>query len=86
VCSSDLSEIWGWGDGYAFITASVGAVTTPTRVGTGTGFTQVSIGNEHALALGPGGVVYAWGLRSNGALGDGTTGGAPVSSPGVVFH
>ena len=68
--------LWGWGDGYGFITSVPGdAVTSPRRIGTDTGFTAVSAGGRHALAIGPGGVVHAWGFRESGALGDGSTTG-----------
>ena len=69
-------QLWAWGwNGSA-------AVTTPTRVGTGTGFTTVSVGDIHSLAIGPGGEVYSWGDSSFGALG--RSGGAGI--PAVVLR
>jgi hypothetical protein len=35
------------------------------------GFTALSASNVHALVIGPGNVVYAWGSGLRGALGDG---------------
>jgi alpha-tubulin suppressor-like RCC1 family protein len=39
-----------------------------------TGFTALSASNAHALVIGPGNVVYAWGSGLRGALGDGVDG------------
>ena len=39
------------------------------------GFTALSASNIHALVIGPGNVVYAWGSGLRGALGDGVNGG-----------
>ena len=47
---------------------------TPVQVTTVSGITQISAGWYHNLALnGITGNVYAWGLNTNGQLGDGTT-------------
>ncbi|WP_445339869.1 RCC1 domain-containing protein [Bifidobacterium sp. ESL0825] len=48
--------------------------TTPVKVGKPTGLTyvQVSAGWQHSLALSSAGNAYAWGLNSDGQLGDGT--------------
>ncbi len=40
-----------------------------------TGFTALSASHAHALLIGPGNVVYAWGSGLRGALGDGVDGG-----------
>ena len=65
-------QLWTWGwNGFS-------AVTQPTRLGTGTGFTRVSVGDVHSLAIGPGGVVYSWGDSSNGALGRSGSGSLPA--------
>lgn len=61
---------WGWNGNMA--------VTTPTRVGTGTGFTKVSVGDIHSLAIGPNGEVYSWGDSSFGALGRSGAAGTPA--------
>lgn len=64
--------LWGWGDGYGLLSSTPNeAVVAPRRIGTGTGFQAVSAGDRHALAIGPGNVIYAWGFRESGALGDG---------------
>ncbi|HQR20739.1 MAG TPA: hypothetical protein PKV98_07725 [Burkholderiaceae bacterium] len=68
--------LWGWGDAYGLIKSLPGeSVTAPLRIGTGTGFSAVSAGARHALAIGPGGVVHVWGFRESGALGDGSSTG-----------
>jgi alpha-tubulin suppressor-like RCC1 family protein len=65
-------QLWAWGwNGSA-------AVTTPTRVGSGTGFTMVSVGDIHSLAIGPGGEIYSWGDSSFGALGRSGAAGTPA--------
>ena len=64
---------WGWND------LSGIAVRRPTRVpGTVTGFTQVSVGDVHSLAIGPGGEVYSWGNGTNGGLGRSGSGNSPA--------
>ncbi len=69
-------QLWAWGwNGNS-------AVTRPTRVGTGTGFGAVAVGDIHSLAIGPGGEVYSWGDSSFGALG--RTGSA--ATPAVVMR
>ena len=56
-------QLWFWGwNGSA-------PITRPTRVGTGTGFVTVVVGDIHSLAIGPGGELYSWGDSSYGALG-----------------
>ena len=67
-------QLWAWGwNGSA-------PVTTPTRVGTASGFTKLVVGDIHALAIGPGGEVYSWGDSSYGALGR----SGPAGTPTVV--
>lgn len=46
------------------------------------GFTALSASYAHALVIGPGNVVYAWGSGLRGALGDGT--GNDRTAPGMV--
>ena len=58
-------QLWAWG----WNALSNSAITVPARLGTGTGFTQVSVRDAHGLAIGPGGEVYSWGESTNGALG-----------------
>lgn len=72
--------LWGWGDGYGLISSTPNeAVVAPRRIGTGTGFKAVSAGNRHALAIGPGNVIYAWGFRESGGLGDGEITGLTIT-------
>ncbi len=47
------------------------------------GFTALSASNAHALVIGPGNVVYAWGSGLRGALGDGVD-GSMRTAPGMV--
>ncbi len=47
------------------------------------GFTALSASNAHALVIGPGNVVYAWGSGLRGALGDGVNGNTRTA-PGMV--
>ncbi|MCA3243563.1 MAG: hypothetical protein ING89_19935 [Rubrivivax sp.] len=47
------------------------------------GFTELSASNVHALVIGPGNVVYAWGSGLRGALGDGID-GSSRTAPGMV--
>ena len=65
-------QLWAWGWNGSI------AVTTPTRVGAGTGFTKVVVGDIHSLAIGPGGAIYSWGETSLGALGRSGSGGTPA--------
>jgi len=69
-------ELWQWGWN------GISTVTVPQRVGTASGFTQISVGDIHSLAVGPGGEVYSWGDASFGALGRSGSAG----SPGVVMR
>ncbi len=48
-----------------------------------TGFSALSASNAHALVIGPGNVVYAWGSGLRGALGDGVD-GSSRDAPGLV--
>lgn len=70
-------QLWGWGwNGSS-------AVTTPGRLGTQDGFTQVSFGDEHGMAIGPDSRVYVWGGRTYYALGDGI-GSGRASTPALL--
>jgi alpha-tubulin suppressor-like RCC1 family protein len=70
-------QIWSWGWNGA------SPVTTPGRLGTYDGFTKVSFGDEHGLAIGPDNRVYVWGGREYYALGDGI-GSGRASSPALL--
>jgi len=79
-------ELWVWGDGWGYFPGLVSPylVTSPRRVENLGGFTAVSVGYSHALVLGPGGAVYAFGVADMGQLGNGVLGGAPMTTPGPV--
>jgi alpha-tubulin suppressor-like RCC1 family protein len=59
-----------------------------TVVGGITNWSQVSGGLQHSLGLTSTGIAYAWGLNSNGRLGDGTTinRSSPVTVVGAITN
>jgi alpha-tubulin suppressor-like RCC1 family protein len=71
--------VWSWGsnndgrlgDGTFIDKFSPVQVVGPGAIGL-TGITQIKVGNNTNLALRNDGAVFAWGLNSNGAVGDGT--------------
>jgi alpha-tubulin suppressor-like RCC1 family protein len=67
-------QIWAWG----WDANRIFAVTVPTRVGNGSGFTQISVGDSHSLAIGPNAEVYSWGSSFAGGLGRGGSAGTPA--------
>lgn len=73
-------QLWAWGWN------GISARSTPERVGTGSGYTAVAVGDIHGLVIGSNGQVYGWGARDYGALGDGSSSGSssvpiPVTRP-----
>ena len=79
-------QLLGWGAGNAAGLRGPGATTNqpfPRPVpSTLAGFTALSASHTHALVIGPGNVVYAWGSGLRGTLGDGT--GNDRTAPGMV--
>lgn len=80
-------RILAWGAGNGSGLRGPGATTNqpfpravPSAVA---GFSSLSASHFHALAIGPGNVVYAWGSGLRGALGDGVDGSSRVE-PGLV--
>lgn len=68
-------SVWGWGGddwGQFGNTPTHALVTHPIKtLAAGSGITQLSAGQSHVLALTSGGGVLAWGLNSDGELGNG---------------
>jgi alpha-tubulin suppressor-like RCC1 family protein len=72
----DGGTVWAWGlngDGQLGNGSTNSSSTAVPVGGLPSGITDVSAGGSHSLALGPGGVVWAWGLNASGQLGDDTT-------------
>jgi alpha-tubulin suppressor-like RCC1 family protein len=80
-------QILGWGSrgsGLLGPVASGGQPFPRPVVSPGvSGFTALSVSNLHAVVIGPGNVVYAWGSGLRGALGDGID-GSSRTAPGMV--
>jgi hypothetical protein len=71
-------QIYGWGrnvNGLLGLPSGTPAqVPYPRLVPASVAMTAISAANGHALAIGPGNAVYAWGSGLRGALGDGVDG------------
>lgn len=68
--------VWSWGNnasGQLGLGSTGGTYTTPTQITSASGFVSISAGTSHVLAIKNDGTVWAWGLNTNGQLGDGTT-------------
>jgi alpha-tubulin suppressor-like RCC1 family protein len=71
--------IWGWGsngNGQLGNGSTATQVTSPVQVSStslGTTVVAIAAGSSHSLALRSDGAVFAWGLNTNGQLGDGTS-------------
>ena len=80
-------QILGWGSRGSGLLGPVvsGGQSFPRPVASPgvSGFTALSASNLHALVIGPGNVVYAWGSGLRGALGDGID-GSSRTAPGMV--
>jgi alpha-tubulin suppressor-like RCC1 family protein len=79
-------QILGWGSRGSGLLGPVasGGQPFPRPVASPgvSGFTALSASNVHALVIGPGNVVYAWGNGLRGTLGDGTD--STRTAPGMV--
>ncbi|GAA0983647.1 hypothetical protein GCM10009555_055840 [Acrocarpospora macrocephala] len=78
VTGTGWSHAAGWGQNQFGEVGDGGATapqaSTPVAVdGAGHGFTKVSAGNGHSVAIGTFGTVWTWGNNNVGQLGDGTT-------------
>jgi alpha-tubulin suppressor-like RCC1 family protein len=84
--SAASTELYSWGNN---VDGQLGNGTTtnsstPLKVSLPAGVTATAAaaGGDHSLAVGSDGKLYAWGVNSNGELGDGTT--TASSTPVVV--
>ncbi|HEY5219461.1 MAG TPA: hypothetical protein VIJ16_06620, partial [Gemmatimonadaceae bacterium] len=61
---------WGWSGHAGFGDGVLGiAYPTPQAINTGgVQFTQISVGDDHACAIGTDGQIYCWGWGANGQL------------------
>lgn len=57
-----------------------GSVSTPTQIG-GMKYKVISAGNAHSLAITEDDDLYAWGLQTNGRLGNGSTATSGLGTP-----
>lgn len=74
--------LWAWGDNH-FGQLGIGdnnikTSPAPIQVGSGNGYTAISAGTSHALALKTDHSMWAWGDNSFGQLGDDTTNSSNV--------
>lgn len=81
--------VWVWGrNSYGNLgqgTVDEDTHPTPTQVPGLTDVVDIATGRDHVLALSADGTVYAWGLNTNGQLGDGQGGtGSQRATPGKV--
>jgi regulator of chromosome condensation len=80
-------QIYGWGRNLNGLlglpSGTPSQVPYPRLVPASVAMTAISASNIHALAIGPGNAVYAWGSGLRGALGDGV-GGNTRTSPQLV--
>lgn len=61
---------WGWNAyGQLGIAVDTDPRTSPVQVGTGTNWSQVSVGRLHVLALKTDGTLWSWGWNGSGELG-----------------
>ena len=69
--------LWVWGGNYSNQVSSTLpttlVVTTPTQIGTGSNWAQVSLGLNSVFALKTDGSLWVWGDNSQGQLGTGNT-------------
>ncbi|UOQ98329.1 IPT/TIG domain-containing protein [Hymenobacter sp. 5317J-9] len=68
--------LWGWGiDSYNHLFRSVTTnqnLGPPTQLGTGTTWSRIACGDDHALAIKTDGTLWGWGFNLEGMVGNGT--------------
>lgn len=66
--------VWGYGGNGQLGNGTTGSTnSSPVQVTSLTGISAITAGENHTVAVGSTGAVYACGLNANGQLGDGTT-------------
>nr|MCA8836993.1 hypothetical protein [Pseudomonadota bacterium] len=78
-------QLYCWGesdDGRLGLGSEAEDQDTPTRVGAGDTWSQVSAGTRHTCAVNTDGELYCWGVGTDGRLG--TTGGTDQDTPARV--
>jgi hypothetical protein len=66
--------LWAWGkNDYGQLgDGTIISKTVPTRIGSGTDWSKITVGSDHTIALKSDGTLWAWGKNDYGQLGDGT--------------
>jgi alpha-tubulin suppressor-like RCC1 family protein len=80
----DDGSVWAWGSngsGQLGLGSSGAAVPSASRTKTVIDIVAVSASQSHSLAVRKDGTMWAWGSNSNGQMGNGASGGPPVSTP-----
>jgi alpha-tubulin suppressor-like RCC1 family protein len=68
--------VWTWGtntNGQLGLGSTGGTHNSPSQITSTSGFVAISAGTNHVVAVKGNGTVWAWGINSNGQLGDGST-------------
>ena len=71
-----LGKLYSWGNNTSGRTgqgSATGSTNVPTQIGSAADWVAVAAGAGHAFAIKEDGTLWAWGLASNGALGNNTT-------------
>jgi alpha-tubulin suppressor-like RCC1 family protein len=69
-------SLWAWGSaasGRLGNGTTTPDVLVPAQIGSDTNWSKIAAGGAHSFAIKTTGTLWAWGLNTNGRLGDGTT-------------